>query len=204
MNCIIESLVNYGFLFFLFCLFEIGVLQYYKRKQIEVGLGFIVGYQIFICLLVTVFNITGIPNINNLIVQVNKHMNFVFYLENILSYQMIMNMLMFIPFGIVLPLLWVNTRKLYLIIISGTGLSLFIEISQLFNHRTSDINDVLTNTIGIMLGYFIYKLFLKKIYFFELDNRGKLTQFHAFIHIIMICVVYFFIGSPILSYIHGF
>ncbi|MEG0275424.1 MAG: VanZ family protein [Coprobacillus sp.] len=204
MSYIIESLANYIFLFFLFCLLEVILLQYYKKKQIKVEVGFIIGYQLLICLLIAIFTITGISGINQILLLPYKHMNFVLYLENIFSYECIMNMIMFIPLGIILPLLWKNARKLYLVLISGFSLSLLIEISQLFNHRASDINDIVTNTIGILLGYIIYKVFFKKVNIFELDDQNKITQYHGTLQIIVICIVYFFIGSPILSLIRGF
>ncbi|MEG0685544.1 MAG: VanZ family protein, partial [Coprobacillus sp.] len=172
--------------------------------QIKVKVGFVIGYQLFVCLLIAIFNITGVSDINQVLLLSYKHMNFVLYLENIFSYECIMNIIMFIPLGIILPLLWKNAQKCYVVFISGFSLSLLIEISQLFNQRASDINDILSNTIGILLGYIIYKIFLRKVNIFELDDQNKITQYHGTLQIITICIVYFFIGSPILSLIRGF
>lgn len=41
----------------------------------------------------------------------------------------------------------------------GFGLSLLIELSQLCNHRSFDIDDLTCNTAGAAAGYLIYKLF---------------------------------------------
>lgn len=46
-------------------------------------------------------------------------------------------------------------RKLKNVAIMGLITTLFIEISQIFTFRTTDINDIITNTIGTIIGYFI-------------------------------------------------
>lgn len=39
------------------------------------------------------------------------------------------------------------------------GLSLFIEITQLFTlHRVTDIDDLITNVIGTLVGYFCFRI----------------------------------------------
>ncbi|NFH31516.1 VanZ family protein, partial [Clostridium sporogenes] len=38
--------------------------------------------------------------------------------------------------------------------------SMFIEITQLLNNRSTDIDDLILNTIGGLIGYGIYKMFV--------------------------------------------
>lgn len=204
MNYIKESLINYIFLLFVFCPFEIGLIQYYKRKAIRINNKFVIGYQCFICYLISVFTITGAAGIDNSVINNQKSINLLFYLENIFSFECIMNMILFIPLGVIIPLLWSHSRTLWIIITTGMGLSLLIELSQILNYRASDINDVLTNTIGTIIGYLIYKVFLSKIHDFELDDKDLVIKNNILIQIIIVCIIYFFIGSPILSIIHGF
>ena len=46
---------------------------------------------------------------------------------------------------------------------AGAGMSLVIEILQLpFDTRASDIDDLILNTIGVVIGYGIYYLFAKR------------------------------------------
>ena len=40
----------------------------------------------------------------------------------------------------------------------GFGFSLSIELCQLFNRRNTDIDDLMMNTLGAVIGYFIWKL----------------------------------------------
>lgn len=41
--------------------------------------------------------------------------------------------------------------------------SLSIEICQLFNRRNTDVDDLLMNVVGAIIGFFIYKVFMKLI-----------------------------------------
>ena len=73
------------------------------------------------------------------------------------------NIAMFIPIGIVWPSVYrkLNTHKK--VIAAGVGFSLFIEILQLpFYDRVTDIDDLILNTLGFLIGYGIY-LLVKKL-----------------------------------------
>ena len=69
------------------------------------------------------------------------------------------NCTMFIPSGIVIPCLYRNLRSFRKTVLTGFLISLTIEIIQLpFAVRASDIDDLILNTAGIMIGYGIYAL----------------------------------------------
>ena len=69
------------------------------------------------------------------------------------------NFAMFIPTGILTPLLWKNRASLGKVAATGFLLSLSIELIQLpFAVRTSDVDDLILNTAGTLAGYGIYKL----------------------------------------------
>ena len=75
------------------------------------------------------------------------------------------NTAMFMPIGIIWPLVFRNLNTHKKTIAAGVGLSLFIEILQLpFFDRVSDIDDLLLNSLGFITGYGIYLLvkFIKK------------------------------------------
>lgn len=84
---------------------------------------------------------------------------------------MALNMLLFVPLGILLPLLWRSCR-LYKTVAIGFSLSLLIELSQLFNYRATDIDDLLMNTLGTLLGYLLYTLLLRRLSWFRAENLG--------------------------------
>ena len=66
---------------------------------------------------------------------------------------------MFIPSGIVLPVIYKRLDTFVKVLLAGSGISLCIEIIQLpFSVRATDIDDLILNTIGVIVGYGIYTL----------------------------------------------
>lgn len=69
------------------------------------------------------------------------------------------NIAMFIPLGIVWPCVFKKLDSHWKVIAAGVGVSLTIEILQLpFFGRASDIDDLILNSAGFILGYCIYLL----------------------------------------------
>ena len=69
------------------------------------------------------------------------------------------NTAMFIPLGIVWPSVFKKLDTHGKVIAAGVGYSLLIEIAQLpFFDRVSDIDDLILNSLGFLLGYGIYLL----------------------------------------------
>lgn len=73
----------------------------------------------------------------------------------------ILNIIMFMPLGFLLPLLWNKYRRIPALVCTGLGFSLMIELSQLLNRRVTDIDDLFMNTLGTLIGFFIWKLLYK-------------------------------------------
>lgn len=73
------------------------------------------------------------------------------------------NITMFIPLGVVWPAVFKELDTHKKVIAAGVGVSLCIEILQLpFFDRVSDIDDLLLNSVGFVLGYGLYLLFRRK------------------------------------------
>lgn len=69
------------------------------------------------------------------------------------------NTTMFIPIGIIWPIVYKKLDSHAKVIAAGVGFSLFIEILQLpFFDRVSDIDDLVLNSLGFVVGYSIYVL----------------------------------------------
>lgn len=67
------------------------------------------------------------------------------------------NVAMFIPSGIVLPIIYKRLDTFGKVLLAGGGISLCIELIQLpFSVRATDIDDLILNTLGVILGYGIY------------------------------------------------
>ena len=70
------------------------------------------------------------------------------------------NAVMFIPSGIVLPIVYRQLNSFWKVAAAGAVISLCIEILQLpFPSRASDIDDLILNTLGVVVGYAIYVVF---------------------------------------------
>lgn len=69
----------------------------------------------------------------------------------------VLNILLFVPLGILLPLLWRQYRAWKTAVGFGLGMSAAIELLQMFTYRATDINDVIANTLGAALGYGIFR-----------------------------------------------
>lgn len=65
---------------------------------------------------------------------------------------------MLLPLGFFLPLLYKSCRKVYITTLIGFLFSFSIEISQGILGRTADIDDLIFNTVGVVIGYFTYKI----------------------------------------------
>ena len=86
-------------------------------------------------------------------------------LVNILDYDIkreaainiIGNISMFIPTGVILPILYKRLDCFWKVLLAGAGLSFVIEVIQLlFPGSVTDIDDLILNTLGVAVGYGIY------------------------------------------------
>ena len=75
----------------------------------------------------------------------------------------ILNVLLFIPLGCFLPLLYEQYDSIGKIAFMGFLVSLSVEIVQMFGYGATDINDLITNTIGACLGFFIFTILYRMI-----------------------------------------
>lgn len=69
------------------------------------------------------------------------------------------NFCMFIPSGIVLPVVYKKLNGFWKVVGAGALISLGFELLQLpFSERASDVDDLLLNIAGVIVGYAIYSL----------------------------------------------
>lgn len=71
------------------------------------------------------------------------------------------NIIIFVPFGILVAEIFPNTRKSSHIFLISVSTSFFVEFIQFFIGRSVDIDDLMLNVCGSMIGYFIWKKFLR-------------------------------------------
>lgn len=69
------------------------------------------------------------------------------------------NIVMFMPIGFLIPLLWDKLNSFKNVVFFGFATSLLIELTQLFLIRGTDIDDLILNTVGAVLGYLVFIIF---------------------------------------------
>lgn len=74
----------------------------------------------------------------------------------------ILNTALFVPLGFFLPLFRKPYRRSLKTICFGFGMSVAIEMLQMFTYRATDVNDVIANTFGTVFGFLIWKLLAAK------------------------------------------
>ena len=110
-----------------------------------------------------VFSVTGIGSIWDVIAKggwaatvQQANISWVpFQSEGIFTY--CMNVIMLMPLGFLLPYIWKNFRNPFKVAFTGFLLSVFIEFAQVPTNRLVDVDDVMMNTLGTMLGYLVCK-----------------------------------------------
>lgn len=71
------------------------------------------------------------------------------------------NVVIFIPLGMLIPLLWKKMRSFFKVSAVGLACTCCIEFIQLFIGRSVDIDDIILNLTGAMAGYAIALLCMK-------------------------------------------
>lgn len=79
--------------------------------------------------------------------------------KNIIMYNVFGNLVLLAPLGFFIPYFFKKCRKLVCIIIAGVVCSLAIEVIQgIFGIGSFDVDDMLLNTIGVCVVYFVWKI----------------------------------------------
>lgn len=124
---------------------------------------------LFSLYLSVVYSIAGLPSV--LYVRYHPNLNMTPFLYMFSDHTTsLLNVLLFVPFGFFLPVLWKGYRKVWQTLLAGLLISLSIEFLQLFTHRATDVNDLITNTCGTLLGYFCGILLVKLIPVFSKER----------------------------------
>lgn len=73
----------------------------------------------------------------------------------------LLNVVLFLPLGFLLPLLWPEWNRPIRVLLFGLSFTVLIEVSQLLNIRNTDIDDVLLNTLGAIIGFLLFWLYAR-------------------------------------------
>jgi glycopeptide antibiotics resistance protein len=84
------------------------------------------------------------------------------------------NIILFLPLGLLLPLIFRLFNSWRIMFVVGFGTSFLIEVLQYeYAKRIFDIDDILLNGLGAMTGLFIYKFFALIFRLMEKPFTGK-------------------------------
>jgi glycopeptide antibiotics resistance protein len=97
---------------------------------------------------------------------------------NIKINNLVGNIMGFIPFGFMLPLLSKRLLSLKMIVVATFCISFSFEIIQLvFMLGSFDVDDLILNTVGGILGFLVIKLILMVIYYIRGAKDGSVERY---------------------------
>lgn len=136
------------------------------RKSKKVSKKHLAWVAVFVFYLYLCLDVVGMGSIWQIgryqpIIRIDEINLIPFSSDGIATY--LLNIIMFIPLGFLLPLIWKSMRKPSKVFWTSFGFSFGIEFCQLFNRRVTDIDDLMMNTLGGMFGFLIWKMFAKVI-----------------------------------------
>ena len=158
-----------------FLLFSLGIFIYFLvrlniRKDnlnyFNETISFLLYISILIIIFLTIlptFMMTDIENnhVNLVLFKTIKHYIYLIKNKIYLKYaysNLIGNIILFYPFGLLISFK-IKRYKFIKIIVISLLFSSFIELFQFFLKRISDIDDIVLNVMGSILGYLTYLLF---------------------------------------------
>lgn len=111
-------------------------------------------YFLFAVYLSGIYAVAGLPDICYIRFDPNINLRpFAYMFSDHTS--SILNVALFLPMGFFLPLMQDTYRPLVKTLLFGFCASCVIEIMQIFTLRATDINDLITNTLGTLLGWML-------------------------------------------------
>lgn len=163
---------------------------------------YLFGYFLILYLVISLKDIVGFPTLSDLERKVmlgvpifDPVLNFIPFSSGI-EISTILNIIFFMPFGFLLPTLWNKFRKFIPTVFAGFIFSLIIEVGQLFTIRATDIDDLIMNTLGTILGFILFKIL--SIIFKKLSNKTMFEEYNKKDSIIKYGP-YLYIGIAVIS-----
>jgi len=171
------------------------VLVLFRSTQKKKGVSYtrysFITMVMFAVYLVGVYHFTGAGTIyDGLMYQFEwrkDQFNWIPFSNNMDVVAYILNVVLFIPLGLFVPIIWQKLNKFSKIITMGFLFTILIEASQLLNNRRTDIDDILLNVLGAVVGFGLFKL-LDKI------TKSKFHVNNPMIAELLISIVVVFLG----------
>lgn len=112
--------------------------------------------------LCAVYVVVGLPDIRYVRLDFNINLKPFAYMFSAYK-SSLLNVALFVPLGFFLTVLWKRFGKVWWTVLFGFFTSLTIELLQIFTYRATDVNDLITNTLGTLVGWLFGCLALRLI-----------------------------------------
>lgn len=155
------------------------------------------GWYFFLAVYLSgVYAVVGLPDIRY--VRLNLHFNLIPFAYMFSAYQTsLLNVLLFVPLGFFLPVFGRRYLKLGWTVLFGFSFSLVIELLQIFTLRATDVNDLITNTVGTLLGWCLGQLFVHLCPGYPLEERSKHVRLVFIISFLIMFFLHPFIADTV-------
>lgn len=178
------------------------ILQYAVFKQ--KSFSKMAAVMVFMFYLIAVFSVVGIPTVTSW--HVNPTFNLIPLIDVVnspLDYirNTVLNIILFMPLGFLLPVIWKEYRSLRVVALAGLLLSVMIEVLQIFTFRLTDVDDLITNTTGAVLGFYVGKLCSFRLPFGLTENMENSENRYSKYEPVIILAVAFLIGFCLKSFV---
>lgn len=158
---------------------------------------------LFALYVIAVLHVTGAGTIYEAIRAKNvtlqnrmQYINLIPFSRDISISGYVLNIVMCVPFGFLVPLIWEDMGRVSRILPAGFLFSLLLEVSQLLNIRGTDVDDLIMNTLGALAGFVVYLAFDKVT-----DGRLQLKNVDA--RELPIFVIVMYLGRCLLFHYLG-
>ena len=171
------------------------VLVLFRNTQNKKGVSYtqysFIAMVVFAVYLVGVYHFTGAGTIyDGLMYQFEwrqDQLNWIPFSNNIDVIAYILNVVLFIPLGLLVPIIWEKLNKFSNILATGFLFTILIEASQLLNNRRTDIDDIILNVMGAVVGFGLFKLF-------DIITKSKFYVKNPIVSELIISIVVVFLG----------
>ena len=135
-----------------------------KKRDLKIYLVSAFVIYILIVLYITIFN--RMPEEKRVDMELFRSYRLLINDKNYFYlYQISCNILMTIPFGILLPAFSKKFRKFRSLLLAGFLFSFLIECAQYFTGRgLFEMDDLFNNTVGAIFGFIIFSFFYRMIF----------------------------------------
>ncbi len=181
----------------------------YKRRNISVTPRHAVYLMIFSFYLFGVFHFTGVGTVfdaKQYGLELNpEQMNWIPFSDtdiDFVSYGL--NVVLFVPFGFLLPFIWSSFQKYRPVFLAGITFSALIEISQLLNNRSTDVDDLILNTAGAISCAVFFHVLSRLTKHKPAARSNDKYEAYVYILFIFLCRFFFYNEFGLAKMLYGF